>query len=184
MLSLWRGVTGFFHFLELATVGGRFYFSKWCLTCCQGGRHFDLLWGRAINPSKNYLFLTVFLQFHVFIQTALSVCRGVSARFHFLELATVGGRFFFSKWGLTCCQGGRHVDLPWAPAINPSKNYLSALFFPSVWRFLCYSISGWVRVQFLELATVGGRFFSPKEALHVAKGVDILICFGSSYKPL
>ena len=58
-----RGVTGFFHFLELATVGGRFYFSKWCVTCCQRGTYFDLPWGRAINPSKNYLFRTVFLQF-------------------------------------------------------------------------------------------------------------------------
>ena len=45
-----------FHLLELATVGGRFFFSKGCLTCCQRGRHFDLLWGRAINISKNDLF--------------------------------------------------------------------------------------------------------------------------------
>ena len=40
-------------FLELATVDGRFFLFKWGLTCCQRGRHFDLLWGRAINLSKN-----------------------------------------------------------------------------------------------------------------------------------
>ena len=54
------GSPRWFIFLELATVGGPFYFSKWDLTCCQGGRHFDLLWGRVINISK-YEFKPVFL---------------------------------------------------------------------------------------------------------------------------
>ena len=49
------GSPAWFHFLELATVGGPFFISKEGLTYCQGGRHFDLLWGRAINPSKNIL---------------------------------------------------------------------------------------------------------------------------------
>ena len=52
-LSLCESVSAWFHLLELATVGGRFFFSKRGLTCCQGGRHFYLLWGRAINLSKN-----------------------------------------------------------------------------------------------------------------------------------
>ena len=47
---VWRkGSPGWFHFLELATGGGPFFFSKGGLTCCQGGGHFDLLWGLAIN---------------------------------------------------------------------------------------------------------------------------------------
>ena len=66
------GVSARFRFLELATGGGPFFFSKGGLTCCQGGRHFDLLWGRAINPSKNYPFRTVFLQFYVVLSLSYS----------------------------------------------------------------------------------------------------------------
>ncbi len=95
------GAPGWCHFLELATGGGPFYFYKGGLTCCQGGGHFDLPWGRFYA-----------------IQTVLSLCRGLSARFRFLELATGGGPFFFSKGGLTCCQGGGHFDLLWGLAIN------------------------------------------------------------------
>jgi hypothetical protein len=136
------GVTGFFHFLELATVGGRFSFSKWCLTCCQRGTYFDLPWGPAITPSKNCLFRTVFLQFHVFMlfKQCLSLCRGVSARFRFLELATVGGRFYFFKWCLTGCQRGTYFVLPWGPSINPSKNYLfRTVFFLQFQVFMLFN---------------------------------------------
>ena len=141
MSSLCRGLSARFRFLELATVGGRFYFSKWCLTCCQGGRHFDLLWGRAINPSKTSLFPHCFSsisRFFCYI-TCVWVCeRGSPARVHFLELATVGGPFFFSKGVLTCCQWGRHFDLVWGRAINPSKNYLFRTVFSSISVFTLF----------------------------------------------
>ena len=119
-----RGSPARFNFLELATGGGPFYFYKGGLTCCQGGGHFDLPWGRFYA-----------------IQTVLSLCRGLSARFRFLELATGGGRFYFSKWGLTCCQRGGHFDLLWGRAINPSKTYLFTHCFSAISRcFLCYII--------------------------------------------
>jgi hypothetical protein len=131
-----KGVTARVRFLELATVGGRFYLSKGGHTCCQGGRRFDLLWGRAINLSKKLPFPHCFSSISVFTFKQFRVCAGGSpVWFHFLELATVGGRFYFSKRGLTCCQGGRHFDLLWGRAINPSKTYLFPHCFPSISRF-------------------------------------------------
>ncbi len=54
--------------------------------------------------------------------TCVWVCEGRSpAWFNFLEIATVGGRFFLSKGGLTCCQRGTQFDQQWSPAINISK---------------------------------------------------------------
>jgi hypothetical protein len=128
-LSLRSGITGLVPFTWVSHGRRSIFFSKGGLTCCQGGRHFDLLWGRAINPSKTYLFPHSFSsisRFHAILKvTCVWVCEiGSPAWFHFLELATVGGPFFISKEGLTCCQGGRHFDLLWGRAINPSKNIL------------------------------------------------------------
>ena len=54
------GAPGWCHFLELATGGGPFFFSIGGLTCCQGGGHFDLLWGLAINLFTSILKLKYF----------------------------------------------------------------------------------------------------------------------------
>ena len=46
------GSPRWFIFLELATVGGRFFLFKWGVTCCQRGKNFDLLWGSNYKALK------------------------------------------------------------------------------------------------------------------------------------
>jgi hypothetical protein len=146
--SLWRGVSAGFHFLELATVGGRFYFSKGALTCCQGGRHFDLLWGRAINPCKNYLFPHIFLQFLVVMlymyYLCLSLWRGGHRLFPFSWVSHGRRSIFFLQRGPYTLPRGQTFWLALGSSYKPLQNLpVSALFFVN-FTFTCYSISGWV----------------------------------------
>jgi len=64
-------------FLELATVGGPFYFTKWGLTCCQRGRYFDLLWGSSYKALKTLFPLLKLMRntIYLFIPRLLNVIK-------------------------------------------------------------------------------------------------------------
>ena len=64
-------------FLELATVGGRFFLFKWGLTCCQRGRYFDLLWGSSYKALKTLFPLLKLMRntIYLFIPRLLNVIK-------------------------------------------------------------------------------------------------------------
>ena len=98
------------------------FFSKWCLTSCQWGTHFDRHWYRAIKPSKNYFFPRRFSSISRFYAIlCLSLRWGVTGSVPFSWDINGGRSIFFSKWCLTCCQGVTQFDLQCDPAINISK---------------------------------------------------------------
>ena len=71
------GSPRWFIFLELATVGGRFFLFKWGVTCCQRGRYFDLLWGSSYKALKTLFPLLKLMRntIYLFIPRLLNVIK-------------------------------------------------------------------------------------------------------------